>query len=263
MKKEYKKILIVVGIILGLVILSQIEFVNSKYFKEITIDEYLEMIEEDKPNIIMIGRDSCSACKSVKKSLISISYKEKLTMYYLNTDAFKNKLEDLNKLENTNEVFSSDFTVPMVIVSGASGEFFDVSNGNKKRSELKKFITDALNELAPLKNITFNEFDSLINGEEKVIIFVARPTCTYCIQFKPILESVLSSHGLVAYYLDTDTLSEEEMYGLQISNDFMMNNEWGTPTILVFESGSFIAPLSGAVPEEDLINFLKTYGFIG
>lgn len=129
-------------------------------------------------------------------------------------------------------------------------------------SELK--YCDQKEELR-FEEIGFNEFVTLLNDNNKSIIYIARPGCTFCQRQQPILKGVMNDNNLLIYYLNTDNLTEENMkyiYSLDVDTFGENGKEFGTPTILIVNKGEISEAIVGLTQKDDLVNFFKKHNFI-
>lgn len=115
-------------------------------------------------------------------------------------------------------------------------------------------------EVVLLQDIGMTEFTTLLHNNEPSIIYIARPGCGYCQQQKPIVESIVSEYGVVVHYLNTDNLTEDEMYSLFAVDTKLFGEdgkEFGTPTTLVVKSGKIVDSVVGLTDEDSLIDFFS------
>ncbi len=109
--------------------------------------------------------------------------------------------------------------------------------------------------------ITLSEYLELNNGSEKSIVLVARPTCAYCAKFTPVLKKVMGELDVTVNYINTDEFSGEDWNVFNNSNDYLKNNEWGTPLVMIVQNGSAIAVNEGYVEQDTIKNFFINNGF--
>ena len=109
-----------------------------------------------------------------------------------------------------------------------------------------------------LTDIGMSEFNELLKSEDASIIYIARPGCGYCQQQKPIMEEVARDNKLEVHYLNTDNLTETEMYSLFAVDTKLFGkdgSEFGTPTTLVVKSGKIVDSVIGYTEKDSLVNF--------
>lgn len=113
---------------------------NKNYLNEITLDEYLEMISDNKTGVIYIdSNDDVSA--SLKKSLKNILTEEKVEIYYLDTTKFSSKDEEVIKFMNASDVTKDGYSVPMLVYV-KNGKIKEYQIGYNNDNSIKTFIED-------------------------------------------------------------------------------------------------------------------------
>ena len=88
-------------------------------------------------------------------------------------------------------------------------------------------------------------------------MFIGSEQCGYCTQFKDSIKESLENNDFNVYYIDISTLSEDEYNELVKTDEYMSQNEWGTPLNLLYKDGKRIAELNGYVSSDELVEFLK------
>ncbi len=116
--------------------------------------------------------------------------------------------------------------------------------------------------------ITIDEYLELLKSEEKSIIYIARPGCSFCIQETPILKKVASKYDLEVNYLDTSDFfdSVNQQYtesGLKFVNSAEEYKEgYGTPNTIIVQNGKIVDGVYQYVEESELVELFKNNGFI-
>ena len=83
-------------------------------FVTVTVDEYLELMKEDKYNFMVVGSATCSYCTKFKESINEVSEKYDVNFYYVDLDATSSK--DAKRLYATDEVFSGEWGTPQSFI---------------------------------------------------------------------------------------------------------------------------------------------------
>ncbi len=112
-----------------------------------------------------------------------------------------------------------------------------------------------------LDDIGISEYTSMLEGNNPSIIYIGRPTCSYCELLKPILNSVADEYDLDVNYLNTDELSDSDHQKLLDSHDYFAEG-YGTPLILIVNNGEIVNINEGYVEEATLVDFFVSNGFI-
>ncbi len=128
-------------------------------------------------------------------------------------------------------------------------------NGSKEETETVTLETAGFNE------VTLDEYLNLIKGTEKSIILVARPTCGFCEQFTPILKQAMDEMNLTINYIDTDKFDQDEYTTFNNSLDYLKNNQWGTPLVLIVQNNQVVSQNEGYVELDTIKDFFKNNGF--
>ena len=129
-------------------------------------------------------------------------------------------------------------------------------------SELKYCTVDKKD--VALEKISMLDFTTLLNDESTSIIYLARPGCGYCQKQEPIVKDIISEHELPLFYLNTDDLSEEDMYSIfKLDKKLFGENgeNFGTPTVLIVKSGKIVDSQIGYTEKAEFEQFLAKNGF--
>ena len=122
-----------------------------------------------------------------------------------------------------------------------------------------KFKESLMNEdiLRTYKIVSLDEYKDIIKEKGYHFMFIGSEQCGYCTQFKGSVEESLKNNDYKVYYIDISTLSEDEYNELVKTDEYMSQNEWGTPLNLLYKDGKRIAELNGYVSADELVEFLK------
>lgn len=107
-------------------------------FNEVTIDEYLSLINEDKQNIILIARPTCGYCEKFTPILKQAMDDMNLTINYIDTD--KLTQDDWTKFEaSLTYLTSEEWGTPLVLIV-KNGEVVADNGGYVELSTIKAFF---------------------------------------------------------------------------------------------------------------------------
>lgn len=109
---------------------------------------------------------------------------------------------------------------------------------------------------AGLQQISYDEYKEFVSSGDAFIVIIERSGCTYCIQYMPIVEEVANEKNIPIYYIDTDTLTNEEFNELSNTNSYLKRNEWGTPTTLFMLGDRVLDTIGGLTEKETVLSFL-------
>lgn len=147
----------------------------------------------------------------------------------------------------------SDFILIGVVLLIIVGALFS-SLGNKELEEVNYPLT--LTGEAGLHQITYDEYKTMVDNGDAFIVIIERAGCTYCIQYMPIIEEVANEKKISIHYIDTDTLTTEEMNLLSTTNSYLKKNNWGTPTTLFMLGDRVLDSIGGYVEKDSVLSFL-------
>lgn len=130
-----------------------------------------------------------------------------------------------------------------------------LSNAQKESSNVKE------EEKKDLPEINMDTYLEYYNGEDKKIVLIARPTCSYCQVAEPIIKKVAKDYDLPIDYLNTDNFQDEDTQKL-INSDEFFKEGYGTPILLVIGQGKIIDKVDGLTDSAHYIDFFKKNEFI-
>lgn len=111
-----------------------------------------------------------------------------------------------------------------------------------------------------LKEISYKEYEKLINDKETFILEVMRTDCSACINFKPKIEEVANEYKIEVKVINTDNLSEKDYQDL-----FDKTGITGTPTVIFYNDGvekTISSRINGSVSKEKIVTKFTANGFI-
>lgn len=168
------------------------------------------------------------------------------------------KSKDKELVCNILKVFGIALAVAIVV--GIAVGVSNIKKDNSGSNDNNQTENVALEE-AGFNKVTLDEYLNLVKGTEKSIILVARPTCSYCELFTPILKQAMEDMNLTINYIDTDTFSQEDWTTFNESLDYLKNEEWGTPLTLIVQNGEAVAENNGYVELDAIKEFFSNNGF--
>lgn len=88
---------------------------ERKELNNISIDDYLSLLNGEEASIIYIARPTCSHCQVQKPIMENLAFKyENLKINYLNTDELDN--EGIKKLQSSDEFFNEGWGTPTTLI---------------------------------------------------------------------------------------------------------------------------------------------------
>lgn len=101
-----------------------------------------------------------------------------------------------------------------------------------------------------------DEFLSYYNSDKETLVLIGKENCSYCQAFKPELEFMSEYYGFEYKYIGIENLNSTHFNKLLevLEKD---SSEFGTPYTVIVGNGQKVSELSGAVEEDELLQFLK------
>lgn len=149
------------------------------------------------------------------------------------------KLVEVKKMNETKKII-----LILVAIVAVIGLVVGVSIYSSKQSEEK--LNDILEE---------------INSDETHLFFLGRPTCSYCVEFTPVIEQLSEDYDFDYEYINIDELSSSGLSELLQALNIDESN-FGTPYLSITNNGDVTAEQSGALDREALFNFLQESGMV-
>lgn len=179
------------------------------------------------------------------------------------------KNKNMSSLENV----ADNYGISIKFLDSTENKITDLKEGTLYRYENGKVTYKYTGELSGIKfidslakagiaaksytTVTLSEYKKLIKADGYHFMFIGRETCGYCTKFKKSIEEAMKQYNFMVYYLDTDSLKNEQEFNELIATDsYMSENEWGTPLNLLYKDGKRIDVLNGYVSAHELIHFL-------
>ena len=110
--------------------------------------------------------------------------------------------------------------------------------------------------------LTYTDYQEKIKEDTDIVVYYGRVGCSHCQQYKPIVSLVADEYDLVVYYVDIDTLSEEEYIdlhdSLSVTKDYYDGDDpiVPTPITAIFKSGVEKDSELGNIKYDGLVNLL-------
>ena len=229
MNKNIKTVLLVLVVIA--VLLFAAFAPTKKVYKSISYEEYNSL---DKPSVVYIGNSN-----EVLKVLKDLDINKKYSVLYL----------DYSKLDKNEK---------KKVKKGVIEVWKDkklVSTYNFDKFLLKKDETKS-----SLKTVNIDEYLKLKDSKGFNFMFIGRETCGYCVKFKEAIKELHEEYKVDINYIDTDSLDESGFSKLTSTEDYLQQEQWGTPTSFVYYNGKQIDMISGYIDADTLKEKVNNYG---
>ena len=86
-----------------------------------------------------------------------------------------------------------------------------------KTNKIEKPVTLS-DDFSEIKEISYNDYESMMEDGKTFVLLIVREGCTYCEQFNPIITEVVTEKHIPVYSIDISTLEDKESEALQKSN---------------------------------------------
>ena len=122
-----------------------------------------------------------------------------------------------------------------------------------------------------IKEVSYSEYEKKIKDNDYTIVLLASPSCTHCMQYKPLMNKVADDFGLEVYYIDVSSrnLKNDEYMSLHDNISVLKDvyNDEGepsisTPTTVIYKDGVEIDAELGNIGEKGFLDLLNRNGVI-
>ena len=108
-------------------------------FDEITLDEYLSLINSEDKSIVLVARPTCYYCQQFTPILKQAKEEMNLKINYINTDKFTE--DDYKKFSNSLDYLkNTEWGTPLTLIV-QNGDSVAENNGYVELSKIKEFFT--------------------------------------------------------------------------------------------------------------------------
>lgn len=227
---KYLKIAIVSVIVIGVFVFALL-VTGKQAVKSIDYDEFTEISNGD--GFVYYGSEE------TKTSLKEIANLADIEIGILDSTEFKSeklKEDTFYQYENGKVVYKYTGDI----------NSYKFKEGLVDEGIFKSYIT-----------ISLDEYKEVIKKKGYHFMFIGSEQCGYCTQFKDSIKESLKDNNYKVYYIDISTLTQDEYNELVKTDEYMSQNEWGTPLNLLYKDGKRIDELNGYVSSDELVEFLK------
>ena len=106
--------------------------------------------------------------------------------------------------------------------------------------------------------ISVDEIEELMDSDSPVILWMGSQYCSYCADYAEVLDDSYFDYNYDIYYIDVDTLTDEDVDTLN-AIDARLGNVT-TPTTVVLQNGEVKEIKRGAMTKDEYYLFLDSYG---
>lgn len=174
---------------------------------------------------------------ATKKSTEAASKTQKESLTVKEEKAEKVELTENTKVESTlQKIFYCLVVIAVILLVGVIGIFAGVENMNgtsTKQDEEQVQEYDA----SMFKQVTPDEFVEAFKGSETQVIYIGRPTCSYCAAFLPTLQQAQKDYNYTTLYLNIDEVDSSEISKITELDEWLNTYYGTTPLVIVVKDG--------------------------
>ena len=233
---KYLKVAIVVAIVIGVFVLSflasgkeSVEIITYKDYTDIKADEgFVYYGPKEDEEVLKTFADSVG----IEISILDPS------------DLSKSEIKSLDLKEGTLYLYQEGQNV------------YKYEDELTQYNLVSAFMEEGLVDRTYI-TITLDDYLDIIKEDGYHFMFIGRESCSWCTEFKNSINESLKDYDYNIYYLDLDSLTEEDKETLYATDDYFNENKWGTPLSFLYNNGKRVAELSGYAETDELVSFLK------
>lgn len=261
---EKQKLGIIVGtIILVLALIVGIGISENKKNQKL-INAFDNLFNSTENKAIYIMRTGCSWCELFEPNMKEMQESYGADVFTIDTNNISEKA--FNYILNKLGLNSSDFGTPYTAIVGNGKVVKSISGYVDTDSLFNTFkenkIIDETSEL-PLNYIDYEEYKEILNSKKKELIVITQTGCSACIKATPVLNEIAREYkDLKINVFNIYYLTSEEKTEFLSSLDYLKEENWGTPLMLVVEGKKVVDTSNGFKDKETYIKFLQETNFI-
>lgn len=105
------------------------------------------------------------------------------------------------------------------------------------------------------------DFKTAFASSDNEMIYLGRPTCSYCQMLEPILKTMREEYDVKYTYINTDEISSTQLSEI-LKELGIKEDEFGTPYLVIVKDEEVIDRSIGLVDASVMFEFLQTNGLI-
>ena len=261
---EKQKLGIIIGtIILVFALIVGIGISENKKNQEL-MDIFDTLFNGSENKAVYIMRTGCSWCQLFEPNMEEMKENYGADVLTIDTNNISEKAFNyiLEKLGLNSSSFGTPYTAIVgngKVVESISG-YVDVDSLFEKFKENN--IIAETSEL-PLNYLDYEEYKKILNSKQKELIVITQTGCSACIKAMPVLNEIAREYeDLKMNIFNIYYLTEEEQKEFLSSLEYLNEEDWGTPLMLVVENNKVVNTSNGFKDKETYVEFLKQTGFI-
>lgn len=198
-----------------------------------------------------------------------LNIKKNYDIDYLDIDM--SKLSDKNRT-NIESSLGIEGNYPTIAIV-KNKQIVAIQEGFIESNKLVQFFIDVnildksakYKDVDNLKFIDYSDYKKILKNDKKNIVVIGEAGCKYCMAAKPILNNISKAYKVDINYLDLSDLKQEDLkdlfdnlekYGYD-NEEFIENNNFNLPTILIIKKGKITSYIEGVKTLEEYIDYFK------
>lgn len=182
---------------------------------------------------------------------------------YKKIDTFLLSKSQQNKLNSILQISTVEDQI-VILVKGQKviGSIRGINNKRSYLNELKDF--NFIDEIGYfITHINFDEFNNLLNNNEKNIIVIEKDDCKYCEQVSETLNNIAINYDVKINSINVGKIDSNIAIEIEKKlSDLKYNDGFTTPIIIIVENNKLLDYVIGASSEEYFIDIFSENGII-
>lgn len=166
----------------------------------------------------------------------------------------------LNTIKNLLIAIVILLIINLLVVILVNGDTKDTEKTEKTETPTETETETGEYDVSMFETIDLDGLKDTFNSDEIEVVYFGRPTCSYCVQFLPVLQKAQSEFGYTTKYVDISTISEDDAEEIKDMDDFLNENYGTTPLVILVKDGKLIEGHIGYAEYDTFVEFLNDNG---
>ena len=253
--KETKKMWIILGVALAIIILIVAIVANKGGTDKNVLDDFYELLNSRKYEMLYIGKSDCGYCAMFDNNLTEISEIEKFD--YLKIEIDKVLASTANEIIERLELDEVSTPYIAIVKDGEVIENFGYLEPNELLNKLKSYDFVSMDTELGLNYLTLESYFSLFDSGKRSVVALSSTDneLNKTKTFKKILKEIASENKIEINYFELLFTTEEE-YKSFVQTFGIVETE-GIPLFAIIENQKVVDYTSGTISKDELLTLLK------
>lgn len=262
---ENKRLNIILFVITVFAIILGVNMYKSIKAEKELMKKFEKVFNSEKEQVVFLERPTCSYCQMTAPIIESLSKRYDFTYTDINTDELSSS--NLSKVLKKLGIDEESFGTPHISIL-KDGKVIDEQGGYVEASTMFDFFQEngVIDKKAEYKEILnyvdFKEYKSIIASKKPQLVVMVQTGCGACTTAKPVLEELVTEYDIEINALNISELSEEDRNSLGSTLDYLNEEDWGTPLLLVVKDNKVVDASNGFVNKDTYKIFLRSNDMI-